>query len=140
MGTSHDRPWWIATTTYIMSLTASIVLIMLPTISMEEGWGFFVQLAFHLFLGIGSVIALVGAFTRRSAIEAMGIPLIGTAVFAYGTLLILVSVAGETNSPGAASGIGFIMMSLVCGLSGRLWECFSRVSASVSLHDGGSDD
>lgn len=129
------RPRWLATATYVMALCASLVFIFIPSSSIREGWGFFIQLAFHLFLGIGASISMIGAYTKRSAVEAMGTPLVITAVFAYGVLLFLSAASGESDAPGAATGVGFLMMTLALGLGGRLWECIKRMNTSVALYD-----
>lgn len=134
------RPRWLATATYVFSLLASGFFIFLPGSSLREGVASVLIVAFHVFLAVGSLISLGGAMRKRSAIEATGIPLVVTAMLAYTVLLFASAWAGESRSPGAAVGIGFLLLSLATGLSGRCWECISIMNASVDSYDGRSRD
>lgn len=129
------RPRWLATATYACSLTASLVFIIFPGSSLRDGLALTLIVTFHVFLGVGSTISLIGAFSKRSAIEAFGIPLVVTSMVSYAVLLFASVFGGGSGSPGAAAGVGFLLLSLAFGLSGRCWECLSIMNTSVASHD-----
>jgi hypothetical protein len=131
------RPRWLAAATYLASLAASVVLIVFPGSSLREGVAATLVVTFHAFLGVGSAIGLYGAARKRSAIEATGIPLVATALLSYSILLFASVFTGRSDSPGAAGGIGLLLLSFALGLSGRCWECLSIMNTSVELHDRG---
>jgi hypothetical protein len=132
------RPRYIAVTTYFMSLCASVAFIFLPGSSIREQTTPIIIVVFHLFLAGGSLISIWGAYRKKAIVEAIGIPLTGAALLAYGAVLIIVSLTGQANSPGAAMGIGFLMFMMVAGLTGRLYECWKLNQISEDLDRRGS--
>lgn len=129
------RPRWLATATYVCTFIAAVIFIIFPSASMSQGLAITLSVIFHGFLLIGSMISMYGAYRKRSAFEAAGAPLIISAALVYAILLFAAAITGESRSPGAASGIGFLMLTISFGLGGRMVECLQLMKISTDVYD-----
>lgn len=129
------RPRYIAFWTYLSYMLAAVVFVLTPTEDTPRyGVGFIALFVWHLFLFMGSAISLVGVIRRHPAIEAIGIPLLASALLGYIVLL----EASAIGPVGSRAGMGLVLISTILGLIGRMIEVLrlSRIATELDRKGG----
>lgn len=89
----------------------------------------------HLFLAVGGLIGAVGAWLKRFSIEAVGIPLLGSALVAY--ILVLI-VAGIEEGGSVSFGLASLLMGAGLGLVDRGLRAWQLVTIADRIDRRGS--
>lgn len=115
---------------YLMYLVAGLVFIALPsTDALREDTNWIGQVIWHLFLVGGAITSLVGVWKQNTMVEAIGVPLLVTALSAYAAVLI----ANDDMLMGARLGLGALILAGSMGLLERLAVFIQRLRIEADL-------
>jgi len=126
------RPRPISITTYFLLGVAGVsFLFWEPSPAIKELMGAVKFVVWNIFFMVGGLIGMYGAAKRIYRLELVALPLVGTAIMAYGVAAI--PRLGQSPAAGTLFGVTLIFLAAVSELVGRGWELGRVIRISNKL-------
>lgn len=120
----------VAVCKYVCFFVAGILFIIDPLTTVKSEANTANVYLWHGFMIFGSLIGLIGALLKRYVIEAMGFPLLASALMAY--VVILTSRGEEVTV-----GLGLLVFTAILGLVGRAITLYELTSIERDMQGRG---
>lgn len=129
------NPKRVAISVYLMYGLAGISFVLFPSSAVSTAANFWNMVLWHVFLLLGSAIAIVGNLRRNAYIEVSGMPLLVSAFVVYVSILVGSLFVDAGSTVNARIGFAFILFGGAIGIVGRTAELVRVILVGVRLRE-----